>query len=173
MKMAFSGLTFILLRMTYTNCPTVKSDGTKYLWRHAQNQVSAALAGIRNESVIQGMTLSVLTTFELSLDTIQWRQLYVATSLILINNILLICHTNCLIGGASSARYAYNAKMKGCPRRHSGYFTIKNILWFTILISDDALSSKREPLTSSCQYPECRFALPSQQSPAKTHHECQ
>ncbi len=31
MKMAFSGLTLILLRITYTNCPTVKSPGTKYL----------------------------------------------------------------------------------------------------------------------------------------------
>ena len=31
MKMAFSGLTLILLRMTYTNCPTVRSAGTRYL----------------------------------------------------------------------------------------------------------------------------------------------
>ena len=31
MKMAFSGLTFIRLRMTYTNWPTVRSAGTRYL----------------------------------------------------------------------------------------------------------------------------------------------
>ena len=31
MKMAFSGDTFILLRMTYTNWPTVRSAGTRYL----------------------------------------------------------------------------------------------------------------------------------------------
>lgn len=31
MKIAFSGETFILLRITYTNCPTVRSAGTKYL----------------------------------------------------------------------------------------------------------------------------------------------
>lgn len=31
MKMAFSALSLILLRMTYTNCPTVRSAGTRYL----------------------------------------------------------------------------------------------------------------------------------------------
>jgi len=31
MKMAFSGLSLILFRTTYTNCPTVKSAGTRYL----------------------------------------------------------------------------------------------------------------------------------------------
>ena len=31
MKIAFSGLTLILFLITYTNCPTVRSDGTRYL----------------------------------------------------------------------------------------------------------------------------------------------
>lgn len=34
MKIAFSGETFILLRMTYTNWPTVRSAGTRYLRHH-------------------------------------------------------------------------------------------------------------------------------------------
>lgn len=57
MKIAFSGLTLILLRMTYTNWPTVRSAGTRYLiykataftyrgeWtcrcRHLRRQISA------------------------------------------------------------------------------------------------------------------------------------
>jgi hypothetical protein len=32
MKIAFSGLNLILLRITYTNWPTVKSDGTRYFF---------------------------------------------------------------------------------------------------------------------------------------------
>lgn len=32
MKIAFSGESLILLRITYTNCPTVKSDGTRYFF---------------------------------------------------------------------------------------------------------------------------------------------
>lgn len=32
MKIAFSGLTLILLRITYTNWPTVRSAGTRYLF---------------------------------------------------------------------------------------------------------------------------------------------
>jgi hypothetical protein len=31
-KMAFSGESLIRLRMTYTNCPTVRSAGTKYFF---------------------------------------------------------------------------------------------------------------------------------------------
>lgn len=31
MKMAFSALSLILFRITYTNCPTVRSAGTRYL----------------------------------------------------------------------------------------------------------------------------------------------
>ena len=31
MKMAFSGDSLMRFRMTYTNCPTVKSEGTRYL----------------------------------------------------------------------------------------------------------------------------------------------
>lgn len=36
MKIAFSALNLILLRMTYTNCPTVKSAGTRYLQQFCQ-----------------------------------------------------------------------------------------------------------------------------------------
>lgn len=55
-KMAFSGLTLIRLRITYTNCPTVRSAGTRYLHhravpppaeastRAAEGAASAALA---------------------------------------------------------------------------------------------------------------------------------
>jgi hypothetical protein len=32
MKMAFSGESLIRLRMTYTNCPTVRSAGTRYFF---------------------------------------------------------------------------------------------------------------------------------------------
>ena len=32
-NIAFSGSSFILLRITYTNWPTVKSAGTKYLFK--------------------------------------------------------------------------------------------------------------------------------------------
>jgi hypothetical protein len=32
MKMAFSGLSLMRLRMTYTNCPTVRSAGTRYFF---------------------------------------------------------------------------------------------------------------------------------------------
>ena len=32
MKMAFSGLSLILFLMTYTNCPAVRSPGTRYFF---------------------------------------------------------------------------------------------------------------------------------------------
>jgi hypothetical protein len=38
MKMAFSGLSLILFRTTYTNCPTVKSAGTRYLHSSKREQ---------------------------------------------------------------------------------------------------------------------------------------
>lgn len=37
MKIAFSGDTFILFRITYTNWPTVRSAGTKYLGHHSNH----------------------------------------------------------------------------------------------------------------------------------------
>ena len=40
MKMAFSGLTLILLRITYTNCPTVRSAGTRYLKKMTEASAS-------------------------------------------------------------------------------------------------------------------------------------
>lgn len=46
MKMAFSGLTLMRFRMTYTNWPTVRSAGTRYL-RGAQSRRLSASAGLR------------------------------------------------------------------------------------------------------------------------------
>lgn len=38
MKMAFSGLSLMRLRMTYTNCPTVRSEGTRYLYAWVRDE---------------------------------------------------------------------------------------------------------------------------------------
>ena len=48
MKMAFSGDSLMRFRMTYTNCPTVKSDGTRYL------RVKPWVKGTRRRLAIRG-----------------------------------------------------------------------------------------------------------------------
>lgn len=42
MKMAFSGPSLMRLRMMYTNCPMVKSEGTRYLHQDGQHQARGA-----------------------------------------------------------------------------------------------------------------------------------
>jgi hypothetical protein len=58
MKIAFSGESLMRLRMTYTNWPTVRSDGTRYL--RARQRRARARAGLA-QSPSQGF--AVVRTF--------------------------------------------------------------------------------------------------------------
>uniref|UniRef100_A0A0A9F383 Atg8e n=1 Tax=Arundo donax TaxID=35708 RepID=A0A0A9F383_ARUDO len=48
MKIAFSALSLIRLRTTYTNCPTVRSAGTRYLHSYGHQKLRRAniMAGL-------------------------------------------------------------------------------------------------------------------------------
>jgi hypothetical protein len=54
MKIAFSALNLILLRMTYTNCPTVRSAGTRYLqiWKKLSYQSLLLTSQVRMKRIL-------------------------------------------------------------------------------------------------------------------------